>query len=150
VEVERGLPVDRARFARFVESILFDRRGWAASGGFALQRVDSGAPTFRVALTSPDTTDRLCAPLDTAGIYSCHNEGRAVLNYWRWTHGADAYGDHLIAYRTYMVNHEVGHALGHGHAFCTEEGAPAPVMMQQSKGVGACKPHPWPLPSEKS
>lgn len=150
VEVERGLPVDKGRFARFVQSVLYDERGWAAAGGFALQWVDSGTPDFRVALASPDTTDSLCAPLDTAGIYSCHNEGRAVLNYWRWANGADAYGDHLTAYRTYMVNHEVGHALGHGHAFCTEAGAEAPLMMQQTKGVGACEPHPWPLRSEKS
>ena len=53
------------------------------------------------------------------------------------------HGD-LVAYHAYMVNHEVGHALGHGHQFCTHPGRSAPVMMQRTKGLGACKPNPWP------
>ena len=38
----------------------------------------------------------------------------------------------LDAYRSYAVNHEVGHALGMRHQPCPASGAPAPVMMQQS------------------
>jgi Protein of unknown function (DUF3152) len=47
-----------------------------------------------------------------------------------------------------MVNHEVGHALGRGHAACPRAGDPARVMMQQTKGVDACRPNPWPLDHE--
>jgi hypothetical protein len=47
-------------------------------------------------------------------------------------------------YRAYLVNHEVGHRLGHGHSHCHGAGRPAPVMMQQSKGIGACTANPWP------
>ena len=150
VEVEDGLPVDPQRFAAFVENVLYDPRGWGAGGTLAFRRTDSRTASFTVTLASPATTDRLCAPLVTAGRYSCHQDGRAVLNYLRWTEGAPPYRDDLDGYRTYMVNHEVGHALGHGaHNFCTTIGAKAPLMMQQTKGVDACKPNPWPLAFER-
>jgi len=148
VEVERGLAIDGQRFAATVERILGDPRGWTAGGAVALQRVRSGPVAFRVTLASPTTTDRLCAPLDTDGIYSCEAGGRVVLNAWRWLRGARAYRTDLAAYRTYLVNHEVGHALGHGHASCPALGAPAPVMVQQTITTEGCHANPWPLPRE--
>lgn len=147
VEVEGGLGIDRRAFAARVERVLFDKRGWRA-GGVSLKRVDAGRAAFRVALASRGLTDRLCAPLATVGLYSCHQGGRSVLNFWRWKNGADAYGPHLHRYRIYMINHEVGHALGHGHAVCPGAGRLAPLMVQQTMGVGACRPNPWPLASE--
>jgi hypothetical protein len=147
-EVEGGLRIAPRAFARRVQATLFDRRSWARSGGFALRRVDSGPIDFRVALASPRLTDRLCLPLQTNGIFSCAAGSRAVLNSLRWTRGADAYA-RLGPYRTYMVNHEVGHTFGHGHVSCPAGGEPAPVMMQQTKGVAPCGPNPWPLPSER-
>jgi hypothetical protein len=147
VEVERGVAVDPVAFARAVERTLLDRRSWAARRGFELRRVgDPYQPvSFRVTLASPETTDELCAPLLTQRVYSCHHGGRAVLNAERWARGASAYGRDLTGYRHYMVNHEVGHALGQAHAPCPGSGLPAPVMMQQTKGVGSCRPNPWPL-----
>ena len=147
VEVEGGLDVDRRAFAARVERVLFRKRGWR-TGGISLKRVDSGRAAFRVALASRALTDRLCAPLATVGLYSCNQGGRAVLNFWRWKNGADAYGHRLHRYRIYMINHEVGHALGHGHALCPAAGRRAPIMMQQTMGVGACRPNPWPLAYE--
>jgi hypothetical protein len=144
VEVEAGLDEDAAAFAAAVETTLGDARGWAAQLGISLQRVGGAPASFRVILASPDTTDRLCRPLRTGGIYSCYMNGRAVVNAARWWGGADAYGDDLAAYREYVVNHEVGHALGWGHRSCPGAGRPAPVMMQQTKGVGRCTPNAWP------
>ncbi len=147
VEVEQGVAVDPGAFASAVERTLLDRRSWAATRGFELRRVgDSSAPvSFRVTLASPATTDELCAPLQTQRLYSCHQGGRAVLNAERWARGASAYGRDLTGYRRYMVNHEVGHALGQSHTPCPGSGLPAPVMMQQTKGVESCRPNPWPL-----
>jgi hypothetical protein len=151
VEVEKGLKIDPAGFARRVQRVLSDRRGWGAGGRIAFKRVDSPPASFRVALATPATTNRLCAPMVTAGRFSCHQRGRAVLNSMRWIKGAAAYGDDLDGYRTYLINHEVGHALGHSwHRACPEPGALAPVMMQQTLGVGPCRPHPWPLPEERA
>jgi hypothetical protein len=148
VEVEEGLGVDAEEFARTVHATLNDPRSWSAGGAAAFERVDASEArrvAFRVALTSPDTTDRLCAPLATRGQLSCHNGGRAVLNVVRWLDGVPEHPD-LAAYRQYLVNHEVGHALGHGHVGCPGAGELAPVMQQQSKGVAPCLPNAWPHP----
>jgi hypothetical protein len=148
VETEVGLPVDPDCFARVVELTLGDHRSWIGSGDFSIRRVDSGPADLRVTLASPDTVDRYCAPLRTAGIYSCWDGSRAMLNFMRWEFGASDFGDDLIAYRTYQINHEVGHGLGHGHLGCTGEGDLAPVMMQQTKTVGSCVPNGWPTARE--
>lgn len=145
VEVEREVPLAPARVAATVDRTLRDPRGWTASGEHALARVDSEA-SVRVLLATPETTDQLCAPLDTGGRLSCRNGNLVVLNAWRWLNGADPYAGDLRNYRRYLVNHEMGHALGNSHEVCPEALALAPVMMQQTKGVGECVPNGWPQP----
>jgi len=114
-----------------------------------MQRVSSPPFDFRVALARPALTNALCAPLQTNGIFSCAQNGRAVLNSMRWRRGADAYGGALRRYRIYMINHEVGHLLGRGHVYCPAAGVLAPVMVQQTKGVAPCLANPWPLAWER-
>ncbi|MDQ5816388.1 MAG: DUF3152 domain-containing protein [Actinomycetota bacterium] len=147
VEVERGLPVDAQGFADDAVAVLADERSWIGVDGISVQRVPVASASFRVTLAGPALTDELCAPLETNGIYSCFNAGRAVINFYRWMKGASAYGDDLASYRQYVINHEVGHAFGHGHVDCLAAEAPAPIMMQQTKGVAPCRPNPWPATS---
>lgn len=143
VEVEHGLPFAPADVAGFVESTLSDPRGWAAGEQHRLVRVGHSAD-LRIVLASPETADKLCAPLDTQGRLSCRNGADVVINAWRWRHGADGYAGRLIDYRRYVVNHETGHALGYPHASCPGAKQPAPVMVQQTLGLDGCKPNPWP------
>ena len=143
VEVEEGLPLDADEVAREVERTLSDPRGWR-SRGHLLVRGDDSTTALRIVLASPVTADRLCAPLLTRGRLSCRNGSNVVLNAWRWQHGAETYGEDLAGYRRYLVNHETGHALGYGHLGCPEPGAPAPVMVQQTKTLLGCAPNPWP------
>ena len=145
VEVETGVPVPPSAFAAEVDAALLDPRSWAAVDGVSLQRTDGEDATLTVVLASPSTTDRLCRPLRTMGRYSCFSgDDRAVINADRWLHGAPSYAGDLPGYRTYVVNHEVGHVLGHGHRGCPAPGAPAPVMVQQTKGLSGCARNPWP------
>lgn len=143
VEVERGLPLELREVTRAVDAVLASPKGWTATGAVSLQRVPAD-PDIRILVASPETTDQLCSPLDTGGRLSCRNGDLVVLNAWRWVSGADTYVGNRHAYRQYMVNHEVGHALGNAHASCPTPGEPAPVMVQQTKGLEGCLPNPWP------
>jgi hypothetical protein len=145
VEVEQGLPVDRDRFADFVLRTLNDPRGWGHDGALSFGRTDGAAP-ITVMLASPDTSAVLCGDLDTRGVLSCRNGPHVVLTMFRWVNATDEYAGNLIGYRQYLVNHEVGHALGHGHENCAGPGQPAPVMQQQTLGLNGCAQNSWPYP----
>jgi hypothetical protein len=146
VAIEGGLVVGRHRFVTLVRDTLGDRRGWGRDLSF--KRVRSGDVAFTVVLASPGMTDRLCAPMNTAGIYSCFNNGRSVINSYRWRKGAKSYGwdRHLPVYRHYVILHEIGHALGHGHLYSCRPDGKAPTMMQQTKSLYGCARNAWPYP----
>lgn len=143
VEVEDDLPFAADSVAKVVDATLTDPRGWSATGTHRLRRVSSKAD-LRVVLASPATADRLCSPLKTQGRLSCRNGHMVVLNAWRWANGANGYERRLPDYRRYVVNHEVGHALGYPHVTCPGVELPAPVMLQQTIGLDGCLPNPWP------
>ena len=141
VEIEDG--VDTAEFGgddsigRMVDATLGNPKSWTADGKVAFQRVDSGAPTFRVSLTSPMTVRGKCG-YDIAVESSCFNpaDERVYLNLSRWVRGAHSFQGDVGSYRQYLVNHEVGHAVGHpNHVPCGRNGDLAPIMMQQTFGV---------------
>jgi ssRNA-specific RNase YbeY (16S rRNA maturation enzyme) len=147
VRVERGLPFDSEQTATAIQRVLNDKRSWSGSGDWRFALVSSSRKAdVHVYLATPTTTDKLCAPLLTRGDVSCQNGRSVVLNAERWAFGAKAYGKDVQAYRRYLVNHEFGHALGYGHVGCPAKGRRAPVMMQQTKGVGGCRANPWPSP----
>lgn len=144
VEVEGGIGADGPAFAAFVMDTLNDPRSWGHGGALSFARTDGDAD-IRVVLASPDTSAALCAPNRTGGTLSCGVGDRAIITMYRWLNGIPDYGDDRTGYRHYVVNHEVGHVLGHGHAYC-DPGHLAPVMVQQTKGLHGCLANPWPFP----
>ena len=143
LEIEGGLPLDGAAIATQVQRTLTDPRGWQPIEHVAFVRT-AGPASFELIIASPEMVDRLCYPLDTVGELSCRSGNRVILNAKRWVTAVPWYRGHLDDYRAYLVNHEVGHRLGHGHRSCPAPGAPAPVMVQQSKSLYGCAPNPWP------
>jgi hypothetical protein len=146
VLVEQGVELTSAEFVTQVDAALGDPAGWAAAGR-SFARVDERAE-ITVLLARPPTVDRLCKPLATRGRYSCGRAGRATLNLDRWQRGSNAWTASLVEYRTYMVNHEVGHLLGNPHLECPAAGEPAPIMQQQTFGLDGCLASAWPSTRE--
>jgi len=146
VAVERGIAnLDVAQFAGTVFDTLADPRGWTADRRWRLRRVGSTGPyDFTIYLATPGTRDQMCAGAPD-GYTSCRNGDRVVINVARWARGVPNYGAGLDVYRQYVVNHEVGHRLGHGHETCPTAGRPAPVMQQQTLGLHNCTANPWPF-----
>ncbi|MFF8277712.1 DUF3152 domain-containing protein [Streptomyces lateritius] len=153
VDVEKGLGLDPQLFARAVQQTLNDERSWAGKGAMTFERISSGEPEFVITLASPVTTGVWCAKsgLDTTiDNVSCDSAAtpRVMINAYRWAQGSETYGDAaMLAYRQMLINHEVGHRLGHSHVSCRTPGALAPVMQQQTKSLDVdgikCRPNPW-------
>ncbi|MEV6325858.1 DUF3152 domain-containing protein [Nocardia sp. NPDC051787] len=170
VEIEDGVDASAlggdAAVAKMIDSTLANPKSWAHDRKFAFLRVDHGAVDFRISLTSRGSSRKECGfdiPIDT----SCYNASsrRVVLSEVRWVRGALAFEGDIGSYRQYLINHEVGHAIGyHQHQPCETDGGLAPVMMQQTFGtknndIAALDPHgvvpmdgkrcrfnPWPYP----
>ncbi|WP_338493867.1 DUF3152 domain-containing protein [Streptomyces sp. SJL17-4] len=153
IDVEEGLGLDRNLFATTVFKTLNDRRSWAGNGEMTFERISSGEPQFVITLASPGTTGVWCekSGLDTTvDNVSCDSAqtDRVMINAFRWAQGSETFGPKaMAAYRQMLINHEVGHRLGHGHVMCSTPGALAPVMQQQTKSLDIdgikCRPNPW-------
>ena len=145
LRVEGGTSVDAAAAAVVVENVLNDDRGWRGTEGVSFEQVDDpAAADFTLSIATPTTTDALCAPLETIGMWNCRNGTNVVLNSDRWTYGSPTFSS-VDAYHVYEINHEVGHFLGHEHEYCAGAGLTSPVMAQQSRTrEGGCTENGWP------
>lgn len=137
-------------FRTKVQQILDDPRGWRA-GGIAFRRVKSGG-SMTIVLAQASRVPTYSS--GCSSTWSCRVGRHVIINQERWKHASRAWnkakGTTLLGYRHMVVNHEVGHWLGWGHASCGGKGTKAPVMMQQSKGRNGCTFNPWPKPSERN
>ncbi|MFM9034360.1 MAG: DUF3152 domain-containing protein [Mycobacterium sp.] len=176
VEVEDGIDTSSfggdEGFARMVTETLGNPKSWTHNPQFAFQRLDApdAKPDFRVSLTSPATIREGCGyeiELETScynPIYGPDAEPRVFINLARWVRGAVPFQGDIGSYRQYLINHEVGHAIGYtSHEPCDRTGALAPIMMQQTFSTSdndaarfdpgsvrpdgkTCRFNPWPYP----
>ena len=136
-------------FAKVVEATFNDPRGWIRAS-VKFTRVQSGGRLHMILASGEQV--RAAAPGGCSATLSCTVYPLVLINDDRWLGGSDSYnalGVSLADYRTMVINHEVGHFLGHNHITQCETGTGvAPVMLQQSTGLRGCSPNSWPLPSE--
>jgi hypothetical protein len=152
VATEQGSGVDPEVFADAVHRTLTDQRSWVAGGRHSFQRVPAGsASEMTVHLATPPTTDNMCnrRGVRTRGEVSCRGGRDVIINLKRWLLGVAWYPS-VAEYRNMVLNHEVGHFLGHGHAVCPRKGAHAPVMARQTFGLEGCVANAWPYPDGKN
>ncbi len=104
--------VTGAQLATQALAILNDPGGWIQSG---FTFVDDDSSELTVILAEGEVVDALCLPLETYGTVSCQNGAVVALNADRWRLGGDDWDGTVESYRTYLVNHEVGHLIGLRH-----------------------------------
>ncbi len=148
VSTKGATSADLGEFSAQVNETLNSPRGWARMG-ISFQQVSSGG-NFNLILSEPALVPSF-SPGGCSAEWSCRVGVSVIINDMRWTGGTDAWnasGASIRDYRHMVVNHEVGHWLGHGHQNCSAPGASAAVMQQQSISLQGCAPNPWPHEGE--
>ncbi|MET3963332.1 hypothetical protein ABIE44_003266 [Marmoricola sp. OAE513] len=142
------ITADLDTFAALTAQTYGDPRGWR-SAGYSFRRVARGGD-FTLVLASSSQMPSFGFPCSRT--WSCRVGRNVIINQTRWLHASPAWNAQKLKLRDYrhmVVDHETGHWLGHRHRGCPGKGKKAPVMMQQSKGLGGCRFNPFPLPSER-
>lgn len=144
INFANGLRVQRQRIIRKVEETLTDKRGWRRMGyQFVLVEDTTEPVNFTIRFVSNSYIERIC---NFTGLSCADTNTKMIyMNIENWRNGRRLSGLDKEDYRTYMINHEVGHILGRGHSQCGNPGTRVPVMVQQTLGIYKCKPNPWPL-----
>lgn len=148
VTTRGSISADLATFKRQAQETYDDPRGWRANG-IRFKRVSSNGD-FTLVLSQASKVPSFSSACSTT--YSCRVGRFVVINETRWKRATptwDSKNGTLRNYRHMVVNHETGHWLGRGHVSCGGKGQLAPVMQQQSKGLGGCSINPWPKNGEQ-
>jgi hypothetical protein len=122
----------------YIIAYLNDPDGWSTKGYF-FEPV-SEDPNVIIRLVMPSTITKECG--QPSNLSCAELSGKYIyLNAERWFHGSRESKLKLDDYRQYLVSHEMGHILGYEHEKCPCKGCKAPVMMQQTLGIGKCIPN---------
>jgi len=129
--------IESKDFADLVMIYLNDPNGWVKKG-YTFTQVSSKEDVL-IHLSTPQTVKKQCG---ISGLSCAEMGGKQMyLNSKRWFEGAPKSKLNLVNYRQYLVSHEMGHILGYDHETCKGPGHPAPIMMQQTKGIRQCFPN---------
>jgi len=159
VKFDKSLMMNETLVENKIKSVLQDPRGWL-SHGYIFEQVDKGYKSegyksdkryksdgyksdIIIKIVPAKTVEKICSfkGLSCADI----SNNTIYINVNRWKRGSKHSKLNLDNYRIYLVNHEIGHLLGRGHSECLKNNSKVPVMVQQTLGIGKCKPNPWPL-----
>lgn len=146
VSTRGAISASLSEFKTLANQTLNDSRGWARMNVRFVEVASGGQFSLVFA-----TAGEVGAVPGCGSEYSCRSGRYVLINQDRWmgaTQSWNSAGGSLRDYRHMVVNHEVGHWLGHGHSSCGGAGQPAPVMQQQSISLQGCNFNPWPLASE--
>jgi hypothetical protein len=147
VETRGRIVADLEVFKKQAQVTYDDHRGWRRSG-ISFRRVPRGG-SFTLVLSAAGRMTSFSS--SCSAQWSCRVGRYVIINQARWLHASPLWhrvGGTRRDYRHMVVNHETGHWLGHDHRGCPAQGARAPVMQTQSKGLDGCRPNPWPTRPE--
>jgi len=139
---------DFSDFKAKVAETLNSEQGWTRLG-MRFVEVGSGQDLDIILAEPARLNIPGCSP--TLSCTTWNNQ--VIINDIRWREGTEASRAGGMSQRDYqhmVVNHEVGHWLGHyAHVESCPNGGLAPIMLQQSTGMRGCDGfNAWPLDSE--
>lgn len=149
----KGEVGDLTEFSDTVFSTLNDPRGWPRAGA-VFQEADGTDPNAcSMTLTLAAADQMTSFSTECSDEYSCRVGNDVIINIDRWNNATEGWlnaGGTVSRYRTMVINHEVGHRLGHldNELTCSAVNQPAPLMQQQSMDLLGCTPNEWPLDEE--
>ncbi|MCH9274893.1 DUF3152 domain-containing protein [Bifidobacterium amazonense] len=140
-------------FSNTVYRTLNNAKGWPRAGATFEQLNGDDCANADMTLILSEAKYMSDFSEGCSGSYSCRVGDQVIINADRWNGGTEDWlkaGGTLARYREMVINHEVGHRLGHydNETACAGEGQPAPLMLQQSMRLDGCTPNEWPLDSE--
>lgn len=138
IEVDKDVSYNSKQFEFYVLAYLNDPDGWN-SKGYTFEQVDAHEDIL-IRLSSPKTITKVCGLPNNLSCAEMNGK-HVYLNADRWVRGSKKSKLSLENYRQYMVSHEIGHILGFDHKQCPCSGCNAPIMMQQTLGIGKCNPN---------
>jgi hypothetical protein len=130
-----------------IHHTLTDPRGWSKYGYIFKRNPNAPGKILRIHLAKNKTISDLYGPqIDSLSAY-VPGTHEIFINYDNWMGGSKS-SMQLDRYRTYVINHEVGHALGLDHAKCHKarcdqlgmDKCPGSVMIQMTKGPDHVRP----------
>ena len=134
-------------FKKVVAETFKDERGWRRAG-VEFKYVENNGDLHMI-LAEPGIIGALGG---CSSQLSCTVKPSVYINDDRYMGASESYralGISVENYRIMVINHEVGHWLGHDHIVsCETSTGLAPIMLQQSTGLRGCRPNYWPLSSE--
>lgn len=138
-------------FSNAAYRILNDERGWPRAGVVFEQSEDADGCDFNLVLSEAKYMKSFSSGCSEE--YSCRVGQNVIINDDRWNKGTESWlsaGGSLARYRVMVINHEVGHRLGHtdNETPCSGTGNAAPLMQEQSMHLDGCSINEYPLDSE--
>ena len=123
----------------YIMAYLNSPDGWSQDG-YTFEPAAKSSARVWIRLSTSKTIEQLCG---LSPMLSCAELGgkHIYLCAERWFSGSPKSGLDIENYRQYMVSHEMGHILGKQHVKCPGKGHKAPIMVQQTLGIGECIPN---------
>ena len=133
---------------KMILSVLNDSRSWCPKSW--KETKEYAKANWAVQLESQEYIDMLPGMKGLSVTFMNEIPRRTLFSFGNWctVPSPVAHVYTLQEYRTYLINHEAGHMLGLGHPRKGTKKTPAPIMMQQSRGLYQYTPNTWPLPDE--
>lgn len=155
-DVDPQAKTSAGMFRGLATPLLLHPLGWAqfhSKYSFTVVNHKPASPGknfIHVTLTPQSVMDRNFPDFKKERLSLCNLDTLEIfINEQRWLREFDDDKSELQlpAYRAYVIQHEIGHAIGkHKHETCKAPGtgAKTPIMLQQTKGTQGCTPYPFP------